>query len=487
MLMPLCRLFCAVATPSFSLTDLRAQIATIVVGLILLLAGASAMALFFFRRKSRDLTLIYFGLFSILYAVRLLLHMPVVRSLSGVSGTLRAHIDLWITFILQIPFLLFLREVLGTEIKTLARVFLIAQAIFAAIAVTADAFGVGERLAYSVNNYLVLAMVGALTVNLIVRRFGGQAPPLTREFGVLTIGLLTFGAFVLHANLVSLGLLPGRDVEALGFLFFVGCLGYVAAHRTFANEQHLLIINKELEIARQIQTSILPREVPHIAGVDIAARYLPMSAVAGDFYDFLTLENNHFGVLIADVTGHGVPAALIASMLKGAFAGQKAHAHRPELVLAGLNEALCGKFEAHFVTAAYLFADLDAKIVRYAGAGHPPLLLNSRTNGEARAIEQNGFFLGMFPEAVYESIEIPLREGDRYVLYTDGLPESSNAKAEEYGLSRCTQFLGSHAGLSAAALADGLLGEIASWSARGADRLQDDDMTLIVIDWQGRS
>ncbi len=487
MLMPPCRLFCAVATPSFSLADLQSQMATIVVGWILLVAGASAMALFFFRRKSRDLTLIYFGLFSILYAVRLLFRTPVVRSLAGVSDTLRGHIDLWITFILQIPFLLFLREVLGDEVKTLARVFVIAQVIFAAIAMTADVFGVGERLAYSVNNYLVLAMVGALTVNLIVRRVGGQAPPLTREFGVLTLGLLTFGAFVLHGNLVSLGVLPGHDVEALGFLFFVGCLGYVSAYRTFANEQRLLIINKELEIARQIQTSILPREVPHITGVDIAARYLPMSAVAGDFYDFLALENNHFGVLVADVTGHGVPAALIASMLKGAFAGQKGHAHRPELVLAGLNEALCGKFEAHFVTAAYLFVDLDAKIVRYAGAGHPPLLLNSRANGEARAIEQNGFFLGMFPEAVYESIEIPLREGDRYVLYTDGLPESSNAKAEEYGLSRCTQFLGSHAHLPAAALADGLLGEIASWSARGADRLQDDDMTLIVIDWQGRS
>jgi sigma-B regulation protein RsbU (phosphoserine phosphatase) len=207
-----------------------------------------------------------------------------------------------------------------------------------------------------------------------------------------------------------------------------------------------------------------------------------MSAVAGDFYDFLTLENNQLGTLVADVTGHGVPAALIASMLKVAFAGQTALAQHPERVLVGLNQALCGKFESHFVTAAYLYADLDAKIVRYAAAGHPPLLLSSRSHGDARSIEQNGLVLGMFPEAAYSSLEIPLRSGDRYALYTDGLPESRNAAGEEFGLARCKQFLESHSRLTATALADALLGEILQWSARSSDRVQEDDMTLIVID-----
>ena len=487
MLMLLCPLLSALATPSFSLADLRSQMTTIVVGLILLVVGVGAVALFFFRSESRDLTLIYFSLFSTLYAVRLLFRTPVVCSLSGVSKSLREHIDLWITFILLIPFLLFLRQIVGPQIKTLVRVFLIAQAIFAAAAITADAFGVSEKLRYSLNNFVVLVMVGGLMANFLVLRFRGLGQPWTLELRVLTAGLMVFGSSVLHGNLRSLGLLHGPDVEALGFLFFVGCLGYVAAHRAFANERRLLAINKELEIARQIQSSILPREVPSIGGLEIAARYLPMSAVAGDFYDFLTLESNQLGILVADVTGHGVPAALIASMLKGAFAGQKGHAQHPERVLVGLNEALCGKFEEHFVTAAYLYADLDAEIIRYAGAGHPPLLLGNRSNGEARSIEQNGLFLGMFPQAVYSSIEIPLRQGDRYVLFTDGLPESTNAKEEEFGLSRCKQFLGSHSRLSPAALADELLSEIARWSARSSGRVQEDDMTLIVIDCLGRN
>src|SRR5260370_9015132 len=137
---------------------------------------------------------------------------------------------------------------------------------------------------------------------------------------------------MMHTNLVGLAVLPGRDVEPIGFLAFVFSLGYLVAHRFFAKEESLFAIQKELEIAEQIQTSILPREVPHLAGIEIAARYLPMSAVAGDFYDFLTLEGNQLGILIADVTAHGVPAALIASMLKAAFPVQPEYPHHPHHV-----------------------------------------------------------------------------------------------------------------------------------------------------------
>jgi sigma-B regulation protein RsbU (phosphoserine phosphatase) len=93
----------------------------------------------------------------------------------------------------------------------------------------------------------------------------------------------------------------------------------------------------------------------------------------------------------------------------------------------------------------------------------------------------------MFPEAAYLALELPLKPGDRYVLYTDGLTESKNAADEEFGLARCKQFLESHARLTASALADALLGEIARWSIRASRRLQEDDMTLIVIDWHGQT
>ena len=97
----------------------------------------------------------------------------------------------------------------------------------------------------------------------------------------------------------------------------------------------LLAIQKELETARQIQLSILPHEIPKVRGLDIAARYIPMTSVAGDFYDFLVVDEKHIGILVADVSGHGMPAALIASMLKIAFAAQAANAAHPEQVLPG--------------------------------------------------------------------------------------------------------------------------------------------------------
>src|SRR6201986_2520273 len=116
----------------------------------------------------------------------------------------------------------------------------------------------------------------------------------------------------------------------------------------------LLTIQKELETARQIQMSILPSEIPKIEGLDIAARYVPMTSVAGDFYDFLLVDGKHIGILVADVSGHGMPAALIASMLKIALAAQAANAADPAKVLLGLNQTLCGKFQHHYVTAAYV-------------------------------------------------------------------------------------------------------------------------------------
>src|SRR5262249_51249879 len=141
----------------------------------------------------------------------------------------------------------------------------------------------------------------------------------SRELKAVYTGLAIFAIFVVHSDLLDVGLIRGRNVEPIGFLVFIGCLGYVATLRTYSNEQRLLSIQKELEIARQIQSSILPRKVPQLASVEIAARYVPMAAIAGDFYDFIVVDERRLGILVADVTGHGVPAALIASMLKSAL------------------------------------------------------------------------------------------------------------------------------------------------------------------------
>jgi sigma-B regulation protein RsbU (phosphoserine phosphatase) len=245
--------------------------------------------------------------------------------------------------------------------------------------------------------------------------------------------------------------------------------------------QQLHTIQKELETARQIQLSILPSEVPKIAGLDIAARYLPMTSVAGDFYDFIIVDEKHLGILIADVSGHGMPAALIASMLKIAFAAQVPHASDPAQVLSGLNQALCGKFQHHYVTAAYLFVDMAKGMLTYAGAGHPPMLLWDASSSGVRDVEENGLFLGKFPWATYSSLELPLRAGNWCLLYTDGIPETTNHSDIEFGTERFRKFLETEQNTSANHFADRLLGELSRWAARDSGEDLDDDITMVAI------
>jgi serine phosphatase RsbU (regulator of sigma subunit) len=245
--------------------------------------------------------------------------------------------------------------------------------------------------------------------------------------------------------------------------------------------QRLHTIQKELETAREIQLSILPREMPKIAGLDIAARYIPMTSVAGDFYDFIVVDDNRIGILVADVSGHGMPAALIASMLKIALSAQTRNAADPAALLHGLNLALCGKFLHHYVTAAYVYLDMEKSILRYAGAGHPPILYWSASGGDVKDILENGIFLGKFDFAKYSAVELPISPGDSCLLYTDGIPETSNSADVQFGDRRFREFLGEQRSASADQMADRLLDEVFRWSGCNPDDDLDDDITMVTI------
>ncbi len=246
----------------------------------------------------------------------------------------------------------------------------------------------------------------------------------------------------------------------------------------------LQTIRSEMDTARQIQLSILPRTNPVIKGLDISARYIPMTSVAGDFYDFIQIDENRVGILVADVSGHGMPAALISSMLKIALDGQSAHALEPARVLDGLNRVLCGKFQGHFVTAAYVVVDTEKQSILYAGAGHPPLIIMDRTANEARDFVENGLFLGTFPEATYTAVEIPFKAGDWGVLYTDGVLEMTDPSEEQFGVDRFKQFLKENQDLSAGQFVDALLDELSRWSDAASGRESEDDVTLLAFHFE---
>lgn len=146
-----------------------------------------------------------------------------------------------------------------------------------------------------------------------------------------------------------------------------------------------------MEIARQIQASILPTSVPEVKNLRIAASYRPMAAVAGDFYEFIQLDQHRLGVLVADVSGHGVPAALSASMIKVAVQSVVSCAHDPAEVLRILNRILSGQLRNQFVSAAFLWVDMEIAQALYSAAGHPALLC--WREGKLQHIESNGLLL----------------------------------------------------------------------------------------------
>ena len=249
-----------------------------------------------------------------------------------------------------------------------------------------------------------------------------------------------FRGGVIYNNLR--GWLPAgsADFEFIGFGVFLCSLGYLVAQRSLRTEEALLTIRNELEIARRIQTSILPEAMPTLRGLTVAAQYVPMSQVAGDFYDFLQVDDRRVGVLIADVSGHGVPAALVASMVKVAIAAQGEHADDPARVIAGLNSILSGKLQGQFVTAAYLFLDLEAGIGRYSATGHPPLMHFVAADRSIHDVVENGLILGVMPLAKYETKVLTFGSGDRFLLYTDGVLEADH-RGEEFGEVRVKQIL----------------------------------------------
>jgi phosphoserine phosphatase RsbU/P len=163
-----------------------------------------------------------------------------------------------------------------------------------------------------------------------------------RDAVVIRRGLLIFAAFIFWENFRNLLGILVPNIEPIGFMAFLVALGYVAARQTLERDQQLSEIQKELEVAERIQLSILPAAFPNSANFRVAARYVPMTSVAGDFYDFIVADDQRAGLLIADVSGHGVPAALIASMVKMAATAQRDHAADPSRLLAGMNAAPCG-------------------------------------------------------------------------------------------------------------------------------------------------
>jgi len=453
---------------AFSALDL----ARMLFGVLIVAAGAVSCLFFAIRRKQREYSLLYFGLGAILYGVRLFIN--------GSAHYMQGQWD-WITeaisLVIPIPLLLFFTATIVRRWRKLALWSIGVFSVIGAVGMVELFLVHSERATQRVIHLIAVVVIPILMVLLFV---GGRSA--TREQKILRAGFFVFLMFIVHTNLANIGAIPhGPDLEFIGFVAFLGCLGYVAAARTHHNEERLLALNKEMEIARGIQAGLLPEKSFSVAGLTAASRYVPATSVAGDFYDFLPKDSG-LGVLIADVSGHGVPAALSASMVKVAIRAQRDWADDPARVLTGLNSILCGNLQGQFVTAGYLYLDPGRGALAYAGAGHPPLLAWRAREKKVECMEENGLMLGIFPEGAYKCMTADLAPGDRFVLYTDGITEAPSLSGEEFGMDRFKSFLAEHAASPAQELCDALVKHVRAWS--GNSREQHDDLTLVVVDYK---
>ena len=246
-----------------------------------------------------------------------------------------------------------------------------------------------------------------------------------------------------------------------------------------AEKVRLISMEKELSLAKKIQDSALPKSIPKFSGLDISVLYKPMDLVGGDYYDFFAIDSHRLGVLIADVAGHGVSAAIIASMLSIAFKNHVTHAESPEAMLSRINHTMHGKCGNMFLTAAYMVIDTKTKIIQFANAGHPFGYIYRASSNEFFPCDSKGRLLGVFPELHAAKIDIPFQTGDRIILFTDGIIESRKKNGELYEEERLKQVLASHSNLNPKALNHKILSELEAWQGSS---IFSDDLTLIMID-----
>ena len=218
----------------------------------------------------------------------------------------------------------------------------------------------------------------------------------------------------------------------------------------------------------------------YLPGLDITVKYIPMQVIGGDFYDFHRIDDNRIGAFISDISGHGIPAAIVASMVKIAFSMLKDVADQPGQLMREMNRILSGHIENSFVTAGYALVDRDAMKLYYIRSGHEPLLLYRKKSSTLEEITPAGRLIGYSWADNYEMHETTLETGDRIILYTDGFLEVYSKEREVMNFNFLKNAIIRGRELSAADLTDSLTGLLKRW--RGLDEEFEDDVTIMVID-----
>ncbi len=284
--------------------------------------------------------------------------------------------------------------------------------------------------------------------------------------------------------------LPIIVSNSIGMFIFAFMISNLIKERETEEERNLYFdeLEKkrlELNIAHEIQQSFLPESMPSLKGFDLAAVSHPAKEVGGDFYDFIPISDDEIGLVIADVSGKSVPAALFMvlsrAMVRASATGNKAASEAAkkanDLIAADAKSGM-------FVTLFYAILDQKSRTLRYVNAGHnPPVVLNVDT-GDLTLLKARGIAMGVVERFEMEERMIELDEGDVVVFYTDGVTEAVDDGFDQFGVDRLVEIVRKNSHLSAAALVDMITAEVIAFS-KGAPQF--DDITLMVLKGEKRA
>lgn len=249
--------------------------------------------------------------------------------------------------------------------------------------------------------------------------------------------------------------------------------------KAVAEQNKYIAFKNELEVARKLQSSILPEEAPNLQGLLTEFYYEPMDRVGGDFFDFVAISEKEIGVLVADVSGHGIPAALISAMLKIAFSTQTRFSRNPQTMLEQINATLVGKMKGAFLTASYVYLNLESKKLVHARSGHPPLIITRNGSNQPILSQPQGKLIGWIPELDIVEETLDLQSGDRLILYTDGITEATNSEKVMIGQDEWQQIVQRFKGYPLKEAKRLILDRIKEFTG---NRSPDDDVTLVLLE-----
>ncbi|MEI1280458.1 GAF domain-containing SpoIIE family protein phosphatase [Leptospira venezuelensis] len=295
-----------------------------------------------------------------------------------------------------------------------------------------------------------------------------SAPLLFRGelLGVISVNNKYSGFAFTHADLEMLGAIANR----------------LSVTIKNANLFHkVLDTDRELKRAREVMHKILPSSLPYVGGLEFGVQHIPYDNVGGDFYNILKLDENRSGVLIADVSGHGLSASVVATVIHTVVSTFDSETlGSPSKFFTALNYALYNKLAGNFLTAFYAIIHTGTNTMSYTNAGHNPPILYRKAEGSSLHLETKGKLVGVIPDLFFEEYVTAFQPQDRLVLYTDGLTEHSNSeRTRRYSEDLLTLAVRNHSQAHSAEAAESLIKECRTYCHRSDF---EDDVTLLIID-----